>query len=54
MTMSLEMQIEELRLRNAVYQTERQWILNGLAAAEVQLAEEEAAFEALMKEEPPE
>lgn len=35
MTYEIECQIEELRakLRNAVYQDERQWILNELAAA---------------------
>ncbi|TCQ14987.1 hypothetical protein [Rhizobium sp. PP-CC-3G-465] len=48
--------IQELRaeLRNAVYQDERQWILNELAAAEAQLAAEEAAFDAQLKDEPPE
>lgn len=47
--------IQELRaeLRNAVYQDERQWILKELAAAERQLAEEEAAYEAIAAAEPP-
>ncbi|MFK4260109.1 hypothetical protein [Agrobacterium tumefaciens] len=41
-------------MRNAVYQDEHQWILNELAAAEAQLAEEEAAYNAQLKAEPPE
>jgi len=48
--------IQELRaeLRNAVYQNERQWILKELAAAERQLADEEAAYNAMVLAEPPE
>lgn len=47
--------IRELRaeLRNAVYQDERQWILNELAAAEAQLADEEAVYDAMVLAEPP-
>lgn len=53
--MLLEQHIEELRaeLRNAVYQDERQLLLNELAAAEVQRAEEEAAYDAMVSSEPP-
>ncbi|WP_165418267.1 hypothetical protein [Rhizobium ruizarguesonis] len=56
MTYELERQIEELRaeLRNAVYKDEREWILKELVAAEAQLAEQEAAFDALLSADPPE
>jgi hypothetical protein len=48
--------IQELRaeLRNAVYQNERKGILKELAAAERQLADEEAASNAMVFREPPE
>ncbi|NSZ87664.1 hypothetical protein G6L98_26215 [Agrobacterium tumefaciens] len=51
-----EQHIEELRaeLRNAVYRDERVWILKELAAAKHQLAEEEAAYDAVVLAEPPE
>lgn len=53
--MTTEQHIEELRaeLRNAVHQDERREIAAELASAEARLAEEEAAFEALMAAEPP-
>jgi hypothetical protein len=56
MTYEIESQIEELRaeLRNAVYKDEREWILRELASAERQLAEEEAAYDAVVLAEPPE
>lgn len=37
-----------------MYQDERDWILKELAAAERQLAEEEAAYNAMVLAEPPE
>lgn len=54
--MIIEQHIEELRaeLRNAVYKDEREWILKELASAQRQLAEEEAAYDAMVLDEPPE
>jgi hypothetical protein len=37
-----------------VYQDERQWILKELSDSERQLAEEEAAYDAMVLAEPPE
>jgi hypothetical protein len=41
-------------LRNAVYKDERERILKELASAERQMAEEEAAHDAMVFAEPPE
>jgi hypothetical protein len=53
--MMIEQHIGELRaeLRNAVYKDEREWILKEFASAERELAEEEAAFDAMVLAEPP-
>lgn len=55
MTISLEMQVEELRaeLRNAFDAKERRMIKAELATAEAKLAQKEVAFEALISSEPP-
>lgn len=54
--MIIEQHIEELRaeLRNAVYKDEREWILKELASAQRQLAEEDAANNAMALAEPSE
>ncbi|MFP3547415.1 hypothetical protein SB748_28845 [Rhizobium sp. SIMBA_035] len=55
MTYDIEIQIEELRaeLRKACDAGERRLIETELEAAQEELAEKKAAFEALVSEEPP-
>lgn len=55
MTISLKMHLEQLRaeLRNAYDAEERRKIEAELATAEAKLAQNEAAFEALIGAEPP-